>query len=165
MKSIIIVAFVLTGMLGYAQNPTLPSGSRPGQLPAPKVKMLAAPDLFVTNISFVSLTRDGDFANVKVSVTIKNAGGLAVTNTKLRGEYAGASAGIPDGWKRITTLLNVAPIDPGKSVTAEYTYRIQGSITTKRFAVKVFVDASSTITEANESNNYSRDILITPPRN
>lgn len=165
MKIIIAAGLFLAVLSANAQNPVLPSGSKPGQLPAPKVKMLAKPDLFVTAINFVSLTRNGDFAIVRVSVTIKNAGGLRVGETKLRGERAGASSGRPDGWKRMNESLNVASIDPGKSITAEYAFRIEGPITTKKFAIKVFVDATGIVTESNETNNYSANLIITPPTN
>lgn len=165
MKIIIATGFLLTVFSSSAQNPVLPPDSKPGQLPAPKVKMLTKPDLFVTGISFVSLTKDGDFSNVRVSVTIKNAGGLRVGETKLRGENAWARDGRPVGWKRMNESLNVASIDPGKSITAEYIFRVDGFTAAKKFAVKVFVDATRLITESNETNNYSTNLIIAPPAN
>lgn len=165
MKSICTVIFFLITYLANAQNPVLPPGSKPGQLPVPKVKMLSKPDLLATVINFVSLTREGDFANVKIAVTIKNAGGIRVSNTKLRGENAWARDGRPAGWKRMNESLNVAPIDPGKSLTAEYTFRVDGFTAAKKFAIKVFVDATGVVTEANEANNYSAILIISPPAN
>jgi hypothetical protein len=162
MKTLLFLIVSGLSVCSFAQNPQLPPGTKPGQLPAPKLQPLPKADLLVTAINFVSTTNGSGHKLVTMSVTIKNDGGMRTPITKLKGENAWARDGRPDGWKRMNESIDVQAIDPGASVTMECTFRVDIVTASKKFAIRVLVDVSGIVAEANESNNRSNHIIITP---
>ncbi len=162
MKRLLFLVISALSIHSFSQTPTLPPGTKPGQLPAPRLQPLPKADLLVTAISFVSMTNGSGYKLVTMSVTIKNAGGINTPVTKLKGENAWARDGRPDGWKRMNESIDVQPINPGSSITMECTFRVDLATASKKFAVRVITDVSGLVTESNENNNRSNHVIINP---
>src|SRR5688572_26813486 len=133
-KVLLLHVLIMIALTGFAQNPTLPAGTRPGQLPTPKPTLLKGADLQVTSISFVSITRQATVSLVRLSITIKNNGDFKAGESKIKGYEAWARDGRPGGWKLVAETPAVGAINPGQSVTAEYVFTVNNLTADKKFA-------------------------------
>jgi subtilase family serine protease len=147
-----------------AQNPQLPPGTKPGQLPVPELRPLTPPDLRVEELSLVSVIRDGNVKkiNIQVLIRIKNYGTLhSGASTALA--YIKSPAGT--GTQRtLTTTFPTPAINPGASFVKVFTFR-EGETVFRpgSFDFWIKADARNAVTESNETNNTSTVINIAVP--
>ncbi len=163
---IIILFLAITGftVIAFAQNPQLPPGSNPGQLPTPKLKPLDPPDLRVEELNLVSIVRDGAVKkiNIQVLIRIKNFGGLR-SGTSTVVAYIKSPTGTGTT-KTLAVTLPVEAINPAASFVKVYTFREpEGSFKPGTFDFWIKADARNAVTESNETNNTSAIINITLP--
>lgn len=165
MKKIFLAScFFCFAMNIVAQTPQVPTGT-PGerQLPVPKLKPLAPPDLIVTVITFVSIVFNADTKKytIRIIATTKNKGQVQSAKTQLQA-YTKKTSG---SWIVMGSAGNVKIIDPGKIYSAVYIFEgIELPIGREPFEFRVKTDSGNFIAESDETNNYSETIVITPSR-
>lgn len=161
MKKIIFLLLAAVAFLikATAQNLPLPTGKP--QLPAPVLKPVQPADLVITNISLTEAVFSNDLKNwvIKVSVTVKNAGGLMSIATDLK---AFAKQTSNNTWKPTGTMGILIGLRPGESVTKEYVFVDKQKLLPARagFEFKVQADSNNKVTESNENNNVSAILAV-----
>lgn len=167
MNKIVIIIMVLffCSAAGIAQKPTLPPGTKPGQLPVPKnPQLLSPPDLRVEELSLVSITRDVASKKMKIQVLIriKNYGELSSGSST-----AYAYMRNPTGTgreKKLATTFPTPSIKPrGSFVKVFIFYETEASFRPGNFDFWLKADAQNVIHESNENNNNSTIINIEVP--
>lgn len=151
---------MITVITAIAQTPQLPNGNP--QLPAPKnLKVVAPPDLSITEVRLISATGWSDSWDIRLFVTIKNNGGLIAAESKVRA-YVQDASGSATSWKTFVDLPKIPAINPGQSVTTEIRYFDKAWVMHKIRSInlKLKADAGSVVTESNENNNESSTLLI-----
>lgn len=124
---------------------------------------LSPADVEVSAISFRSIVFDSrsKIFLIKVFVTIKNNADIKSPKTELEAyTKSPASGGV---WKGLNSLQNVPVIEPGKTYSAEYTFK--GSLSTigsVAFDFFLKIDPKGLIAELDEINNSSKSIVINP---
>lgn len=156
---LILLLCIAMGNL-FAQT-TLPNNA--GKLPAPKnLKPLTKPDLVITDMSVVSIDGNGIDKDweIRLSVTIKNAGGLAAPQTTFKAMAQNAAV-TSNPWKNFGTAA-CPKINPGQTVTTEIRFVDKQWVMHKipRFNLMLKADASNKVVESAEDNNNSKGILI-----
>jgi hypothetical protein len=162
-KNILAISVLFLAITAHSQTPQVPTGN-PGkpQLPVPKIKPLKPADLVVSGLTFVSITLQPDkMYLIRVIGTVRNNGELKSSKTKLGAQYATPSGN--SSWKTVGESFNIAAIDPGGSTSAVWTFKGSAlAIGALRFDFRLRVDADNFVAEADETNNYSIVINITP---
>lgn len=162
MKTLVTFATaIVVSTVVNAQTPQLPAGKP--QVPAPKIlKVITKADLVITNVSVVSATGWTDRWDIRLSVTIKNNGGLATRACTIRA-IAQDAGNASNPWKNFVDLPVIAVVNPGQSLTTEIRYLDKAWVMhkIKSINLKLKVDAANTVDESNETNNESTIIQIT----
>lgn len=162
MKTLIpFVAAIFISTIAFAQTPQLPTGKP--QLPAPKnLKVVTKPDLVITNASVVSATGWTDKWDIRLSVTIKNNGGLAAKTCTIKA-FVQDAANASNPWKNFIDLPAVIAVNPGQSLTTEIRFLDKAWVMhkIKTINLKLKADAANVVDESNETNNESSVIQIT----
>ena len=163
-KLFLLAALIFYATCIVAQNPQLPSGSKPGQLPVPELRPLTPPDLRVEELSLVSVIRDGNVKkiNIQVLIRIKNYGTLrSGASTALAYIKSPAGAG---SQRTLATTFPTPSINPGASFIKVFTFR-EGETVFRpgTFEFWIKADARNVVTESNENNNTSTIISIETP--
>lgn len=148
-----------------AQNPQLPEGQKPGQLPAPKnLRVIAPPDLRVEELSLVSVVKDdvSKTVNIQVRVQVKNYGELYAGNSIVLAYMKSPSGtGVT---KLLTENLPAGKINPGASFIKVYTFRESvHSFRPGLFDFWVKADGRNAVAESDETNNISAKLSIERP--
>jgi subtilase family serine protease len=163
-KIISFLTATVFSIIVFCQNPQLPPGSNPGQLPVPKVKQLDPPDLRVEELSLVSIVRDeaAKKLNIQVLIRIKNFGGIS-SGVSTAVAYIKSPSGT-GATKALAITLSVEAINPGASFVKVFTFR-EGEVFFKPGAFDFWIkaDARNAVTESNETNNTSTVINIALP--
>jgi CARDB len=162
-----LLTTMLTGVAciaALAQNPQLPAGSKPGQLPLPALKPLQPADLVITDISIVEAVYDINW-KVKISVTVKNQGQLIAAKTIIKAQ-AQKTTPANSPWKDFGYTVAIIPLKPKESVTKEFLFIDHGNEMYKlrQFNLKLTADSRNEVTESNETNNASSVLAISSSR-
>lgn len=151
--------FWLPAIIAFSQT-TLPQN--PGKLPAPKnLQVLARPDLVISNVTVVSatggLSADWD---IRLSVTVKNTGGMITPATKFKATAKNAAAG-NHPWKDFG-YADCPKVGPGQSITTEIRLRDNNWAMHKvaKFNLVLKADGTNLVAEGSENNNSTTGILI-----
>jgi CARDB len=162
---IILIAGLFIVSSTAAQNPQLPEGQKPGQLPAPKnLRVVTPPDLRVEELSLVSVIRDNSTKtiNIQVRVQVKNYGGLYAGNSTVLA-YIKAPSGT-GSTKTLTESLPVNKINPRGAFIKVYTFRQSvHSFRPGLFDFWIKADGRNAVAESDETNNNSAVLQITVP--
>ena len=129
--------------------------------PAPKnLTLLQKADLTITNISLVSATGQNTDWDVRLSVTVRNAGGIITSKFKIRG-LAQNAASATNPWKNFGDIEFPA-VGPGQSVTREIHFLDKPWVMHKipQFNLRLKADVTNLVIESNETNNEAAPLLI-----
>lgn len=149
----------LAALMTFSQT-TLPQN--PGKLPAPKnLQVVAKPDLIITNVTVVSATGgvSADW-DIRLSVTVKNTGGIITPATKFKATAKSAAAG-NNPWKDFG-YADCPKVGPGQTITTEIRLRDNNWAMHKvpKFNLVLKADGTNLVAEGSENNNSTTGILI-----
>jgi CARDB len=159
MKKIVslLIAFFISA-IAMSQSVQTPVNT---EKPAPKnLRLLQKADLTITQINIVSATGQNTDWDVRLSVTIKNSGGIITPKFKIRG-FAQNAAAAANPWKNFGDIEFPA-VGPGQSVTREIRFLDKPWVMHKipQFNLRLKADGTNLISESNETNNEASPLLI-----
>lgn len=137
-----------------------------------RLEVVRPADLQVTELRLLSLRYEvvtiprgdvgsGRYVIARVSVSIKNFGGLSAPGSRMVAELKGGAVG--STWTVPQGRVEVSTVNPGQSLSTEYSFYIPSTLMEKgvvQFRVKA--DFSNAVRESNETNNYSAIISLDP---
>lgn len=133
------------------------------EIAATQANVLPAADLVITEISFVSLYFDVTSKTylVKVVAVIRNNGKFASGKTQLEAQTKPSEGS--GSWKVMGNNVNIPAISSGSNYKSEFSFK--GSILlvgTATFDFRLKVDPRTVVAESDETNNFSKSIVINP---
>jgi CARDB len=166
MKKILVVsALIAIGFFGYSQKVVT---DKPIES-----KSVQSADLEITNVILIEAKKDEQslLHKVKVSVTIKNNGVSPSGSTLIKMMVQNQSPNMVapqytqpgNPWYELGDARTVNSIAAGKSFTGEYQFTEIKKVTKgDSFTMRVIVDAGKVLAEANENDNFSAPMSVTP---
>ena len=161
MKKRLQLSFLLClAVVTVFSQTTLPQTT--GKQPAPKnLQVLAKPDLIITNVTVVAATGGVSAGwDIRLSVTVKNTGGIITPATKFKATAKNAAAG-NHPWKDFG-YADCPKVGPGQTITTEIRLRDNNWAMHKvpKFNLVLKADGTNLVTEGSENNNSTAGILI-----